>query len=242
VRDVLAVTGAGATGRAIAARLGPGSTVVLGDVSPAALAAATDELTARGVDVVALPLDVTDAVSVALFAAEAAALGPVRRLAHAAGVPPRGSVDRVLAVGLIGTLRVLEAFRLVVAPGGAGLVVTDAAGHTRPDRMPADHVEALGVMSADDLAEVSWAGARAFADPWHAHAFAMRGGLIRVRALAPLWRARGTRLNSVSPGVVAPDDVAHAAEFLLDPDTAYVTGADLLLDGNVLAPAGSERG
>jgi NAD(P)-dependent dehydrogenase (short-subunit alcohol dehydrogenase family) len=38
-----------------------------------------------------------------------------------------------------------------------------------------------------------------------------------------------------------PDDVAAAAAFLLGPESSFVTGADLLIDGGVIAALGAGR-
>jgi NAD(P)-dependent dehydrogenase (short-subunit alcohol dehydrogenase family) len=38
-----------------------------------------------------------------------------------------------------------------------------------------------------------------------------------------------------------PDDIAAAAAFLLGPDSAFITGTDLLVDGGVVAAVRSGR-
>jgi len=88
---------------------------------------------------------------------------------------------------------------------------------------------------------------------------------VRVRAAAVAWGRRGARVNSISPGVVAtpmgaaelagpsgdvmramvegsptgrigtPEDIAAAVDFLAGPDAGFITGADLLVDGGVVA-------
>lgn len=41
--------------------------------------------------------------------------------------------------------------------------------------------------------------------------------------------------TSASGRMGTPDDVAAAAAFLLGPESSFVTGADLLIDGGVIA-------
>jgi NAD(P)-dependent dehydrogenase (short-subunit alcohol dehydrogenase family) len=98
-----------------------------------------------------------------------------------------------------------------------------------------------------------------------AYPFAKRANQIRVAAAAGSWGERGARINSISPGIIStamgrlelgsesgalmqamvdnsglrrlgtPEDIAAATEFLLGPSAAFITGADLLVDGGVVA-------
>jgi len=49
----------------------------------------------------------------------------------------------------------------------------------------------------------------------------------------------GTTLRFVATSgsgrVGTPEDIARAAEFLLDPQSSFITGTDLLVDGGVVA-------
>ena len=85
------VTGAASgIGRAIVDRLAAeGMQIVLADVEPDALAAATAEVTGRGATAIGIPTDVTDLVSVeALLAAAIERFGNVHVLCNNAGVGP----------------------------------------------------------------------------------------------------------------------------------------------------------
>lgn len=85
------------------------------------------------------------------------------------------------------------------------------------------------------------------------------------------WGRRGARINSISPGVIStpmgrqelagdsgiamramidafaagrlgtPADIGAAAAFLLGPDSAFVSGTDLLVDGGVVASLQADR-
>jgi NAD(P)-dependent dehydrogenase (short-subunit alcohol dehydrogenase family) len=102
-------------------------------------------------------------------------------------------------------------------------------------------------------------------DPGMAYAFAKRANQLRVQAASVTWGARGARVNSISPGVIAtsmgrqelssdagatmramigisaaqrlgtPEDIAAVAAFLLGSEATFVTGTDLLVDGGVVA-------
>jgi NAD(P)-dependent dehydrogenase (short-subunit alcohol dehydrogenase family) len=110
-----------------------------------------------------------------------------------------------------------------------------------------------------------------FTGSGHAYAFAKQANLVRVQAASGTWGARGARINSISPGVVAtpmgqaelssehgtamkemiassnaghvgtPADIAAAAEFLLSSAASFVSGTDLLVDGGVVAAARAGR-
>jgi NAD(P)-dependent dehydrogenase (short-subunit alcohol dehydrogenase family) len=263
-RDVLVVIGTGGMGVAIARRCGSGRRVVLADVGAETLDLAASALEAEGHHITAQRVDVTDRASVDELAATASSLGPVRAVAHTAGVSPvQAPADLVLAVDLVGAAHVLDAFSGVIAPGGAAVVISSMAGHLVPP-LAADVESEIVAARPDELATLA-AARDAAVDAGIAYAFAKAAVAVRVRAAAKAWGRVGARLNSISPGVIAtpmghmelagasgelmrqmvassatarlgtPDDIAAATEFLLSSRASFVTGTDLLVDGGAVA-------
>ncbi|OLT30211.1 short-chain dehydrogenase [Actinomadura sp. CNU-125] len=264
-QHVAVVIGTGGMGRAIARRIGAGAHVLLADHSEKILDAAATELTGEGHRVTAQPVDVTSRESVAALAARAASLGNVRSVVHTAGLSPvQAPVPAILAVDLLGVALVLEEFGAVVAPGGAGVVIASMAGHFHPGFSPEERAR-LATTPADDLLSLPVCAESGFADSGSAYSFAKSANLLRVRAASTTWGARGARVNSISPGVIAtpmgqaeldsehgasmrkmidasnakrvgtPADIAATAEFLLGPSATFISGTDLLVDGGVTA-------
>jgi len=58
--------------------------------------------------------------------------------------------DRTLEVDLYGSAVVFEEFERVIAPGGAGLIVSSMAGHMSPT-LPAEQEHDLAFAPADEL-------------------------------------------------------------------------------------------
>ena len=264
-QDVVVVIGAGGIGMAIARRQGFGKTLLLADWNADLLAKAEQALEEASYRVVAHPVDVSSRASVAALADAAAALGPVMQVINTAGLSPNmARVDKVLAVDLYGTAVVFEEFGRVIAPGGAGLVISSMAGHMG-ERLPAEVEHALANTPADDLLALPCLSIEAVPNAMVGYIVAKRGNILRVQAEAIRWGARGARVNAISPGIVAtplaqhelhspigdgyramitaspagrmapPDEIAIAAGFLLGPDAGFVTGSDLLIDGGVIA-------
>jgi NAD(P)-dependent dehydrogenase (short-subunit alcohol dehydrogenase family) len=120
-------------------------------------------------------------------------------------------------------------------------------------------------LPARELAASPLLDASRYDDRATAYMFAKLAAQLRVRAAAPAWGERGARVNSVSPGVIATamgraelvgsdqqlvqqliasspagrmgtaEEIAAAVEFLLSPSAAFITGADLLVDGGAVA-------
>ncbi|TYB71042.1 SDR family oxidoreductase [Nonomuraea sp. PA05] len=264
-RDVVVVIGVGGMGQAIARRQGVGAHVLAADFNEALLEATAGELRGEGYEVTSQEVDVSSADSVAALAERAAALGEVRAVVHTAGLSPvQAQIPAILGVDLLGVALVLEEFGKVVARGGAGLVIASMAGHSHP-ALPAEDARLLATVPARELLSLPIAAAGRFADAGHAYAFAKHANLLRVQAASKPWGARGARVNSISPGVIAtpmgqaeldgdhgavmramidasnagrvgtPADIAAAAEFLLGPGAGFISGTDLLVDGGVTA-------
>src|SRR3954470_15449749 len=261
--DVLVITGAGGIGQAIARRQGPGKHILFADISEDNQAAAAAALEDLGHRVSTRRVDVSSRESVHALAAKAAELGNVIQVVHTAGVSPvQAPAATVLAVDLLGTALVLEEFGRVIAPGGAGIVISSMAAHMSPPFDP-EQEHALAHTPTDELLALP------FLDPegmgGAAYGYAKRGNHLRVQAESLLWGERGARVNAISPGIIitplardemsgpgaanyrkmietsaigrvgTPDEVAAAAAFLLGPEAGFITGSDLLMDGGVIA-------
>ncbi|WAC98414.1 SDR family oxidoreductase [Streptomyces sp. NA13] len=269
-RNVVVVIGVGGMGEAIARRQGPGNRLLLADFDEATLAAVAERLRGAGHEVVTQAVDVSSASSVTALAEAAAGLGPVTQVVHTAGLSPvQASPAAVLRVDLLGTALVVEKFGHVVAPGGAGVVIASMAGHMLRTPLTTEQESALAHTPAEELLRLPFADPEALGQG--AYGLAKYGNRLRVQAASAAWGARGARINSVSPGVIAtpmgqqeldgasgrtmramvaasgtgrlgtPEDIADAAAFLLGPGASFITGNDLLVDGGVVAALRSGR-
>ena len=130
---VSVIVGAGGIGQAIARRQGAGKLVLLADFSESVLDAAARSLRAGGHEVATRHVDVSVRKLVRALAHAAAELGDVVEVVHTAGLSPyMASPDKILAVDLLGVALVLEEFGRVIAPGGAGIVISSMAGYMPP--------------------------------------------------------------------------------------------------------------
>jgi len=190
------------------------------------------------------------------LAEKAAELGNVTHVVHTAGVSPvQASAATVLAVDLLGTALVLEEFGRVIAPRGAGIVISSMAGHMFPP-FDAEQEHALAHTPTDELLALPFLNPGGMGGA--AYGYAKRGNHLRVQAESLKWSERGARLNAISPGIIitplardemsgpgaenyqkmidtsatgrvgAPDEVAAAAAFLLGPKPASSPAATCL--------------
>jgi NAD(P)-dependent dehydrogenase (short-subunit alcohol dehydrogenase family) len=264
-RDVVVVIGAGGIGLAIARRQGFGKTLLLADFNEKTLQSAAEELRGASYSVETHFADVSSRESVKALAEAAAALGNVVQVVNTAGLSPNmAPVDRVLEVDLYGSAVVFEEFETVIAPGGAGLIISSMAGHMMP-ALPPEQDHALAYTPADELLDRPFLKGDAIPNTLVAYMMAKRANTLRVQAAAMTWGARGARVNSISPGIIVtplarheleseigdiyramveasavkrmapPEEIAVAASFLLGPDAGFITGSDLLIDGGVIA-------
>lgn len=201
----------------------------------------------------------------ALAAAAAAAGPVVQLAHTAGLSPTQAPADAILKVDLVGVAHVLDAFAGVMAPGGTGVVIASMAGSFAAGKFPAEMETALALTPTDQLLSLPFWSDPSFSDAGTAYSVAKRGNQLRVQAASLAWGARGARINSISPGVISTsmgqqeldgesgqgmramveasgtgrygtaEDIAKAAAFLLGPDSTFVTGTDVLVDGGVVA-------
>lgn len=255
--------GAGGMGLATAKILGRERPVVLCDVRQDRLDAAAAAL--KDLDVTVINCDVTDRGAVAKLFEDAAAVGPLTSVVHAAGVSPSmGDADYIMRTNAIGTVNVNEAF-YAVAPEGAAIVnVASMAAHLLPEEMiPTGQ---FPLASADpDAFLVAMA---AVCEPMPAElrsgiAYAVSKAFVRwySSSQAERFNGRGLRIVSVSPGSVdtemglleaeagagamvadaavprwgKPEEMAELLVFCVSDKAGYLTGTDILNDGGVVA-------
>jgi len=209
-----------------------GARVVIGDILEAEGKAVADDL---GDDALFVPLDVTDeaAWAAAVTAAEER-FGPVTVLVNNAGILgfervdkiKRDDFERIMQVNVTGVLLGIQAVTPSMTKGGGGSIVN--------------------ISSTSGLTGLPFVAA------YSTSKWAVRG-LTKCAAID--LGHKGIRVNSVHPGGVdtpmiagttsdapyykrlpvprigTPDDVARTVLFLASDDAAYITGAELAVDG-----------
>ncbi|MGP4049865.1 SDR family oxidoreductase [Streptomyces sp. 2A115] len=262
-RDVVVVTGAGGMGQAIARRLGSGRTLFLADASSQALDKAVDALSDEGYAVRAMVTDVSDRAAVEKLAKAASGEGRVTAVVHTAGVSPAtGTAKAIIDVNLLGTAHVIDVFETVATRGTSLVVISSMAGHVAS--LSREQEAALATTPTPDLLGLDVVTAIGDDAPT-AYLVTKRANHLRVQAAAPAWNLRGARVNSISPGVIStamakaeeasptgehmmamldasgtgragtPGEIASAVAFLTGPESSYITGTDLLVDGGQAA-------
>jgi NAD(P)-dependent dehydrogenase (short-subunit alcohol dehydrogenase family) len=265
MKDVVVVIGSGGIGLAIAKRQGFGKTVLLADFNDAVLEGAAKTMRDASYAVETQKVDVASRDSVRALAEKAASLGPVTQVINTAGLSPNmAPVAKILEVDLYGTAVVFEEFGKVIAPGGAGIVISSMAGHMMR-QLPEGDEKALAQTPADELLALPCLQDDAIPNTLVAYMVAKRANFLRVQAEAINWGARGARVNAISPGIIVtplgrheleseigdiframveaspskrmapPEEIAEAAAFLLGATAGFITGSDLLIDGGVIA-------
>lgn len=242
-RVAVVTGGSRGIGAGVAARLAEaGAHVLLSYRSDAdAARAVVETITGSGGRANAQRADVSRRDDVEGLIAAAAELGPLGVLVNNAGTYPvspllamdDGEWDAVVAEHLRGTQLCTQAFAArLTAEGRPGAIVNVASIEA--------HVPAAG----------------------HAHYAAAKAGiLMHTRTAALELGPKGIRVNAVSPGLIdkpglaeawpdgvrryldraplgrlgTPRDVAEAVAFLASDAAAWITGADLVVDGGVLA-------
>lgn len=263
--DVVVVIGAGLIGQAIARRVSSGKQVLLADLDEAHAGRVAETFADAGFAASATAVDVSSAESVHALAVRAAELGPVSTLIHAAGVSAsQASPALVLKVDLYGTAVVLDEFGAIIAPGGAGVVISSQSGHRLP-ALTAEQDRLLATTPAKELLDLDFLALDRVCDGLHAYQLSKRANALRVAAQAVVWGRRGARVNAISPGIVmtplardelagprgdgyrsmlelspvgragTPEEIAAIGELLLGPAGSYITGSDILADGGATA-------
>lgn len=264
-KDVVVIIGSGGIGMAIARRQGIGKIVLLADFNETVLQSAADELRAASYAVETRTVDVSSRDSVKALAKFASSLGSVMQVVNTAGLSPNmAPVAKILEVDLYGVAIVFDEFEQVIAPGGAGLMISSMAGHMMP-ALPQEQDKALAFTPTEELLDLPFLKGDAIPNTLVAYMMAKRANHLRVQASAMSWGEKGARVNSISPGIIVtplarheldspigdiyrgmveaspvkrmapPDEIASAASYLLGPDAGFVTGSDLLIDGGVIA-------
>ncbi|WP_068187158.1 SDR family oxidoreductase [Mycobacterium sp. UM_CSW] len=266
MRELCVVTGgAGGMGLAAAKIVGQERLVVISDVSPGRLQAASAELQSLDIECVAVNCDVTDRSSVAELIATARSLGSVTSVIHTAGVSPRmGDAEYILRINALGTVHVNEAFLPLASEGFAIVNVASMATHVFPrlfipkrrfkdalrneDRFMAKMTAVCKRVPAGIRPGLAYSISKNFVT-WYSASQAGRFG------------SRGARIVSVSPGSIdtemgrleeqagsgamvklaalkrfgKPEEVAEVLAFCASTKAGYLTGVDIACDGGVLA-------
>ena len=240
---VAILTGAaGGIGRAIAQELAAAGVAVAAlDRDGGAADALAAALRGQGAKAVGIACDIAEEATVRhAFAAARDALGPADILVNNAGILRPGPLSDIpvaewnalLAVNLTGYLVCAQAVRdQMLTKGGGAIVHIASIAATNPQpRSGAYSPSKAGVAMLSRQLAAEWG-------PDGIRSNIVSPGLIRTPMSESFYQAAGVleRREAMVPSrrVGTPQDIADAVLFLASRRAAYVTGAELLVDGGL---------
>jgi NAD(P)-dependent dehydrogenase (short-subunit alcohol dehydrogenase family) len=210
--------------------------------------------------VITLACDLTAVGAAASIAASACEAGQPVALVHTAGMSPAiADAKRIMAVNFEASRRLVETLFEIAGPGFSAVLIASMA----PYIVAVDPAAAAQLFTPLD--DNFWSRLLPFCPDGRAtYALSKRGVISLCAREAPRWGARGARINSISPGIIDTpmarkefeldgdamqalvdlcpagrkgnaDEIASAAHFLCSDQAAFISGADLLVDGGVVA-------
>lgn len=258
--EVVVVTGAGGgMGLASAEALGRGVTLLLAEHDAERLDAAVEHLRGAGHTAEGVTCDVTDAASVRALADRAAQLGSLRAVVHTAGLSRSMAAGRrIMAVNLVGTAHVLDAFEPLAREGTVCVCIASMGGHRKA---LFDHDDLLADPGDPGFLDRVEAEIELDDRPAAAYDLSKRGVVLLVEQRARAWGRRGARLVSISPGLIDTrmgvleaqtgadvlnavsalgrfghaEEIAGPVAFLCSDAASFITGCDIVVDGGALA-------
>lgn len=262
------VIGAGGMGMAAARRLSQRHRVLVADIDQARAEAAAEALRTEGGDAVGFGCDITAPAAVQALAEHVADLGGLGVLAHVAGLSPSmGDFGAVMRVNLTGAALVAESLLPHASQGSAAILISSLGGHHL--RLSDDVERLLRAPTDPALVDKLAAELGDQATPQQAYALSKHGLMAYCRAQAAAWGARGARIVSLSPGMIATPmgalefeksprklqlyrrtplqregamlEIADAIEFLASDRASFITGTDLLVDGGLAGTLAEDR-
>ena len=263
-REVVVLLGAGSMGTAIVKRVSTNRIIFLGDINEDNLKARENELKYNGYDVKTQIVDAMDAESVEAFAKKASELGDIKYYIHTAGASPnQASPEHIINLDLVATSLAIDIFGKYIAKNGAGLIISSQTGYMM--NLSPEVEKQIALTPTSELKDLDFIKNDAMLNSGVAYVVSKRANHLKVRtAAATTWAERGARINSISPGIIVTplaydefesagdayqeminsspakrtgtsEEIARAAEFLLNDDSSFITGIDLLVDGGVIA-------
>jgi len=265
MKPVCVITGGGSgMGRATAKILGQTHKILICGRTLSKLDGALAELTAAGVDAIAVACDVTEWASVKRLAETASSLGPVAIVIHAAGISPQmADSEEILRINALGTIHVHNAFYPHLVEEGCLIDVGSVAGHMIPSLLLPTRAYHFGFSDPERLIKKTLARARWFPAGLRtgfAYGISKHFLMWFVRVEAERFARKGVRVLSVSPGSFDTemgalaktgadeltkfcairrygrvDEMAQLLAMCADKRLGYLTGVDILCDGGCLA-------
>lgn len=260
-RRLAIVVGVGDMGMAVARRLGQRHRLLLADRDEETLIARISELTKEGHDAIPCICDVTNPQAVADLGKAVESEGLPAVLAHVVGLSPSmGTFEEIVAVDLLGAMLVEQAILPLATAGTAAVFVSSIAGHVQIDPRLLRLAEEA---APPDLVGLLAAELGGEATSTLGYILAKAGVIQMCQRQAAAWGARGARIMSVSPGLIATRmgavefqhqpqklellaitplqregtvlEIADVVEYLSSDRASFISGVDLVVDGGLMA-------
>lgn len=229
---------------------------------------AVNDLRSAGGEAEAFSCDVSDRESCFALAKHAAECGEVKAVLHIAGLSPHmGDAEKILRGNALGTVNINDAFYEVMAPGGCVIDTSSMSAYLAPqfvmpkgayklartdrEKFIKKLVARAGIAPKDARPGLAYAISKHFVI-WFAKTDAARFGGKNVRCLSVTPGNFDTPMGALESGQTdvfkkysalkrngKPEEIAALFALLLDERLGFLTGADILMDGGVVASGAS---